>query len=120
MLWTREYEEYFYKVTIDQKIWFNIFVQDLDFFDLIFGTGEETVSSGDGVNGTEKKPLDSSKLQSFLESPFHKHWKGFIRLAPDNRTISKFWFSVGYTNVTGWGQFNENGVELKLIFRRSH
>ncbi|KAI6191108.1 Patched domain-containing protein 3 [Aphelenchoides bicaudatus] len=89
MLWTREYQEYFYK--------------DLDFFDLIFGAGED-VSSGESVPGNKtEKPLDSSKLPSFLESPFHKHWKGFIRLAPDNRTISKFWFSVGYTNVTGWG-----------------
>jgi hypothetical protein len=66
MLWTRDYQEYFYK--------------DADFFDLIFGSADE-VSSGESGSGV--KPLDSSKLRSFLESPFYKHWKGFIRLAPD-------------------------------------
>lgn len=69
MLWTRDYQEYFHK--------------DLDFFDLIFGTSED-ISSGEGVSGTSGvKPLDASKLMSFLESPFYKHWKGFIRLTPD-------------------------------------
>lgn len=58
MLWTRDYQEYFNK--------------DLDFFDLLFGAGDD-VSSGESVNGTSgEKPLDASKLPSFLESPFYK------------------------------------------------
>lgn len=67
MLWTRDYQEYFYK--------------DADFFDLIFGSVDDVSSGENGTSG--EKPLDASKLLSFLESPFYKHWKGFIRLAPD-------------------------------------
>jgi hypothetical protein len=68
MLWTREYEEYFYR--------------ELDVFDLIFGSSDDVTPFN--LNATdEKRPLDSSKLLSFLESPFHRHWKGFIRIAPD-------------------------------------
>ncbi|KAI6206014.1 SSD domain-containing protein [Aphelenchoides besseyi] len=88
MMWFRDYEEFFY--------------QGADLFDVIFGDVEpEDVSSGTGTG--ELKPLDASKLTKFLRSPFYKHWRGFLRVAPDNRTITKFWFSVGYTNVTGWG-----------------
>lgn len=68
MLWFRDYEEFFY--------------QGVDFFDVIFGDVDlEQESSGE--ESGDKKPLDSTKLQNFLRSPFYKHWKGFIRVAED-------------------------------------
>ncbi|KAI6243618.1 Ptr-5 [Aphelenchoides fujianensis] len=103
MLWFRDYEEFFYT--------------GVDFFDVIFGDVEpEDVGSGEETG--EKKPLDSSKLQTFLRSPFYKHWKGFIRVAEDNRTVSKFWFSVGYTNSSGWGDRIEFVQQWRAIADR--
>ena len=112
MLWTRDYEDYFYK--------------NGDIFDIIDGGDEdETTPStstdeedadndeqmhedgeGSGVEATDDlfaddddddedeegdeaagsqvpREIDASKLSKFFRSPLYKHWKGFVRMAPD-------------------------------------
>lgn len=66
MLWTREYMEFFNK--------------DVDFFDIIFGSVDDTLSGEDFNETKVEKPVDSSKLQSFLESPFHKVYTHYLTI----------------------------------------
>lgn len=122
MLWTRDYEDYFYKdgdifdiiagddedtpseTTVEQPPTIegemDVDMEDSGFMpEDIFAEDDEEEAMDAALDVTTDPPvpkeLDASKLAQFFRSPLYKHWKGFVRMAPGGQIVERFWFTVG-------------------------
>ncbi|VDK40280.1 unnamed protein product [Gongylonema pulchrum] len=88
LLWLREYQTY----------WQEVSLYDFDYFtdEAMTTTPKLSVKNG-------KETIDYSKLNDFLFSPLHKHWKNFLKLRNDSDLpVERFSFLVVYQNTTSW------------------
>ncbi|VDK66869.1 unnamed protein product [Onchocerca ochengi] len=89
LLWLRDYEHYYTHGDAISSLWSFFSFEDME-------STSKTPYSETG--------LDFDKLESFLESPFYKHWNTcmIVTKTKNGLRVNRFWFIVAYRNTSTW------------------
>ncbi|CAJ0953427.1 unnamed protein product, partial [Mesorhabditis belari] len=89
LIWLRDYYRYYH------------YGEPYDIMSLLFGVKAQK----------KEDPIDPfvanvtySKLDTFLKSPFYKHWEQFMKIANTSNgpVVTCFWMTVAYCNTSSW------------------
>ena len=62
--------------------------------------------------------IDYDLLSQFLSSPLYKHYRPFLKLAPNKQRSSipvvKFWFQITFHNTTNWKE--RIGISICILY----